>query len=253
VLVILYEYPFHERIRTLLRLENLFEKFRFFVDQPHPLTHHAALVSLFEMTDLASRGDLRADLLQELGRQRAALELFRDNPEIAQDKLDEVLVNVEALVQALMQQTERFGLHLRDIEWLNAVRNRLSVPGGVCDFDVPAHHAWLSLPPESRSQELLAWVSPLSLAYDALTLVLKLLRESGVRSRQLAIQGSYQYMFAGRQYQLMQLLVDDSLGVIPEFSVNKYMVWIRFMVKDGGVKFRPAEKDVPFELIFCNA
>ena len=41
--MIVYEYPFNERIRTLLRLEDLYEKFKFFVQQEHPMQHHVAL------------------------------------------------------------------------------------------------------------------------------------------------------------------------------------------------------------------
>ncbi|MDI9654662.1 cell division protein ZapD, partial [Burkholderia cenocepacia] len=44
--MILYEYPFNERIRTLLRLEDLFERFAFFLAQEDPREHHVALTTL---------------------------------------------------------------------------------------------------------------------------------------------------------------------------------------------------------------
>jgi hypothetical protein len=50
--LILYEYPFNERIRTLLRLEDLFERLDFFLAQEHPLQHHVALTTLFEIVDV---------------------------------------------------------------------------------------------------------------------------------------------------------------------------------------------------------
>ena len=49
--LILYEYPFNERIRTLLRLEDLFERLYFFAAHEHAFEHHAALVTLFEILD----------------------------------------------------------------------------------------------------------------------------------------------------------------------------------------------------------
>jgi len=55
--LILYEYPFNERIRTLLRLEDLFERLDFFLVQEHPLQHHVALTTLFEVVDVAGRAD----------------------------------------------------------------------------------------------------------------------------------------------------------------------------------------------------
>ena len=45
--MITYEYPFNERIRTLLRLEDLFERAHFFLARQDALDHHAALLTLF--------------------------------------------------------------------------------------------------------------------------------------------------------------------------------------------------------------
>ena len=55
VILIVYEYPFNERIRTLLRLEDLYEKFQFFVHQPDPMQHHVALSTIFDMLEVAGR------------------------------------------------------------------------------------------------------------------------------------------------------------------------------------------------------
>ena len=49
--MIVYEYPFNERIRTLLRLEDLYEKFTFFLHQEQALQHHVALATIFEMLE----------------------------------------------------------------------------------------------------------------------------------------------------------------------------------------------------------
>ena len=61
--MITYEYPFNERIRTLLRLEDLFEKAAYFTLEEGSLEHHAALVSLFEILEVAGRADLKMDLI----------------------------------------------------------------------------------------------------------------------------------------------------------------------------------------------
>ena len=68
--MITYEYPFNERIRTLLRLEDLFEKAGYFIQQQGPREHHVVLLSLFEILEVAGRADLKLDLIQELERQR---------------------------------------------------------------------------------------------------------------------------------------------------------------------------------------
>ena len=55
--MITYEYPFNERIRTLLRLEDLFEKTAYFAESDGQLEHHTALVTLFEILETAGRAD----------------------------------------------------------------------------------------------------------------------------------------------------------------------------------------------------
>jgi len=77
LVVITYEYPLNERIRTLLRLEDLYDRVAFFIDKASPLDHQAALVGIFEILEVSSRGDLKSDLLQELDRQRLFLETLR--------------------------------------------------------------------------------------------------------------------------------------------------------------------------------
>ena len=86
--VIAYEYPLNERIRTLLRLEDLQRRARYFADGTDPLEHHVALVTVFDMLEITARADLKSELLQELDRQRQSLEALRNNPAIAQDALE---------------------------------------------------------------------------------------------------------------------------------------------------------------------
>ncbi|MGH8637337.1 MAG: cell division protein ZapD, partial [Burkholderiales bacterium] len=51
--MITYEYPLIERIRTLLRLEDLFERSRHFIARTDPLDHHVALLTLFEIIEVS--------------------------------------------------------------------------------------------------------------------------------------------------------------------------------------------------------
>ena len=62
--MILYEYPFNESIRTQLRLERLFVRWALLNQRDHPVDHHFALATLFEIMDVAGQVDVRADLLR---------------------------------------------------------------------------------------------------------------------------------------------------------------------------------------------
>jgi len=123
--VITYEYPFNERIRTLLRLEDLFEKASYFIQQNGSREHHVALLTLFEILEVASRADLKMDLIQELERQRQALLAFRDNPEISEEALSGALYEIEQASAALLGMTGKIGQYLRENDLFECNKNSI--------------------------------------------------------------------------------------------------------------------------------
>jgi cell division protein ZapD len=250
--LIVYEYPFNERIRTLLRLEDLYEKFKFFVNQEHPLQHHIALATIFDMLEVAGRADLKSDLLQELERQKQSLMSYRSNPAVVAEALDAVLGELDTVSNALAKAQGKTGQNVRDNEWLMSIRGRTIIPGGACEFDLPSYYAWQQRPAQQRYADIMNWFAPLAPLFDALALVLRLLRDSGGPVKMIATAGSYQQMLQGKVYQMLRLSIDGSLGAIPEISANKYMLWVRFTIQGGDLKPKPLEDDVPFELTLCN-
>src|ERR1700693_3785421 len=158
--VIRYEHPLNERIRTMMRLEGLYGRALVFGDASSAADHHAALLALFEITDVASRADLKTDILQELERQRQLLTPLKDNPAIEHEALDALLDEVDDVSARLLAQSGKVGAHLRDNEWLMAIKQRTALPGGVSEFDLPAFHYWLHLDPVARQRGLEAWVAP---------------------------------------------------------------------------------------------
>lgn len=257
--MITYEYPLSERIRTLLRLEDLFDRTRHFLASENALDHHAALVAIFEIIDVAGRADLKSDLMQELERQRQVLATFRGAPEVAQDALDQVLREADETFNALASNAVKTGQHLRENEWLMSVKSRVNIPGGACEFDLPSYHFWLHRPAAARLADLGTWLGPLLPVRDGISIVLRLLRDSGKPAAYSATQGQFQQMLSGRVAQLIRLRLSDDIASIPEISANKYALMIRFTepVADaaggwGAARPRQAEVNVPFELTYCN-
>ena len=255
---IIYEYPIIERIRTLLRLEDLFDKAHYFLQRSHPRDHHAALLAIFEIVEVAGRADVKSDLLQELERQRQGLSSFRTNPDIAHDVLETVLAEIALASVNLNRLTGKAGQHVRENEWLSGIKNRSAIPGGTCEFDLPAYHHWLSRSVDTRTEDLTDWIAPMLPIRDALAIVLKLLRGSGRTQPAVAQNGQFQQMLAGKTYHLARLkLAGDEPGV-PELSANRYALMARFMVSpiaggsEGDGKSRQALHDVAFELTLCN-
>jgi len=250
--VIIYEYPLNERIRTLLRLEDLYDRVAFFLGQSDAHAHHACLTGMFEILEVASRADLKSDLLQELDRQRTFLDALRSNPAISEDKLDSVLQEIERAFANLHALSGKTGQSLRENEWLMSIKQRAGIPGGTSEFDLPSYHRWLFHSPERRRADLGEWLSTILPVHAGLSIVLRVLRESGRTTALIAFQGVYQQTPAEKPAQMLRLALGDELPCVPEISANKYALNVRFLLPEGVQKTRVYEHDVPFELTVCN-
>jgi cell division protein ZapD len=250
--VISYEYPLSERIRTLLRLEDLYQRLDYYISKNEALQNHVALLLIFEILEVASRADLKSDLLQELERQKQSLEELRGNPEISAPALDDILRQIDRSASRLYQSSGKIGQELRENEWLMSIKQRTTIPGGMCEFDLPSYHYWLHLAPEQQHRDLETWLQPFVPLHDAAAIVLRLLRSSGRSSRQVAQQGIYQQMMTGRLAQMVRVRLAPSYACVPEISANKYALNIRFTTQEGMQRPKAADTDVEFELTFCN-
>jgi cell division protein ZapD len=250
--LILYEYPFQESIRTMLRLEQLFDRIGQMLARDAAVDHHFALVTLFEVMDVASRADLKSDLLKDLERHRQQLIAFRGNAQVAQETLDEVIRRIERAFDALNQLPGKAGQTLTGNDWLMSVRSRISIPGGTCEFDLPAYYAWQQRDPARRRADLTQWVSTMMPIAQALQLLLQLLRDSGAPQKVIAAGGQYQQSLTpGKTYQLLRMRLDPELDLIPEISGHRLMVSIRLMRSEPDGRLRATHEDAPFELALC--
>ncbi|MCX7673065.1 MAG: cell division protein ZapD [Thiobacillaceae bacterium] len=250
--MIVYEYPLHERIRTWLRLEDLFDKALFFIRAADARSHHAALLAIFELIDVTARAEMKSELIQELERQRASLEALRSNPAVDTERLNGVLARINRALAELHAMSGKIGQHIRDNEWLMLIKGRSAIPGGVCSFDLPTYHYWLYGAQQQRSQDLTQWLAPLMPLKSAVDVVLDLLRKSGQASRHEASRGQFQLMLGGRSAHLVRVGLADTAPCAPEVCANKYAINIRFLTLDSGYKPRVCEDDLAFELTFCN-
>ena len=130
--MILYEYPFNERIRTYLRLEHLFRRLGELIPRSHPLDHHYALSTIFEVMDVAARADLKSDVLQDLERQKHVLASYRGNPAISEKALDDVIGQIEACFSHVNGTPGKAGQPLSQNERLMSIRSGASIAAGTC-------------------------------------------------------------------------------------------------------------------------
>jgi cell division protein ZapD len=247
-----YEYPLNEGIRTMLRLEHLFDRLGQLIAREATLDHHFALATLFEIIDVASRADLKSDLLKDLERHKSAYQAFRGNRGVDEGALDAVLAKIEHAFHALNTLPGKAGSSLTSNEFLMAIRSRISIPGGTCEFDLPAYFAWQQQTPAQRRADLLQWIGTATPLAEALNVLLGLLRDSGAPQRVVAKGGQFQQSLPqGKPFHLLRVRLDDAQGLVPEISGHRLIVSIRLMRADGEGRLKPITEDQSLELAIC--
>src|SRR6202008_4311823 len=105
----------------MLRLEHLFDRLGALMERETALDHHFALVTLFEIMDVASRADLKSDLLKELEKHKAQFQAYRGNPGVEEARLDEVIGRIDGAFQRLNARAGKAGAALTGNEWLMSI------------------------------------------------------------------------------------------------------------------------------------
>ena len=68
-----------------------------------------------------------------------------------------------------------------------------------------------------------------------------------------ATNGQFQLNLSGSAAQMVRVTLSAEEQAIPEVSANKYFLNIRFTKPPAGeIKARSCERDVAFDLTFCN-
>lgn len=250
--LITYEQPLNERIRTFLRYEQLADQFAFFVKRQKPYDSHGALLTLIEMYNLVSRSDVKQDLLKHIKRQIDALELLAPQPNINTVKLNRILAEHKAFYDELHEVHGQIVDRLKNNDFFSGIRQRSTLPGGICNFDVPEYRHWLEQSFMQRKQILMDWFEPFQMVEKGISQSLKLIRQSVPFRQRLATKGFYyQSLDLGASYQMIRIRVDRDH--FPECSAGKQRFSIRFLSQTSlETTPKQIDNDIEFKLACCN-
>ncbi|MFO7602299.1 MAG: cell division protein ZapD [Gammaproteobacteria bacterium] len=250
--LITYEQPLNERIRTLMRLEHLFQQAAYTLRGYSVWDSRATLASLIDIMDILGRVDLKTELFKELERLQAALAKVSGKAGVDEEQLQSILNQLEKAQTGLQQTSGQLGQALKEEELISNLRQRSSLAGGNCHFDLPNYHFWLQQPPEVRIDILEGWFEQLATVQQAVTLVLGIIRESNVPRTVVAEQGFYQQNLDTQfPHQLIRISIDSELPYFAEISAGKHRLTIRFLEPRSKARPLQAEQDVRFQLTCC--
>ncbi len=248
----IYELPLNERIRTLLRLEFLFQQARYSMRGYSVWDSRATISHLLDILSIMGRIDLRMELIKELERLASALLAISTSPGVDPTILDDTLNKIDNYLNTLRSKKNSPQDKLSNNELLKLIRQRDTIPGGTCDFDLPIYHFWLKQPAEYRIKILESWLMQLNDHRLAINLILSLLRESTVQSPITAKQGFYQQSLdTSTPFQLIRVQVPSDVNYYAEISGGKHRFSVRFMTPISGERPAPCTEDIDFQLSCC--
>ena len=250
---IIYEQPLNERIRTFLRIEFLFKRIDHILQHGNAAQHRDALTHLLNILSVFERSDLKQEIIKELERLTTTLSALENKPGVDMSALSELLDTLDQILDELHLKKSAIGQSLRNNDFLSSLRQRATIAGGSCDFDLPAYHYWLEHTDDDvQKQQILEWVNQLTSARSAIDITLKLIRSSTGFGQQSAPQGFYQQSLDnGQSHQIIRVKVAKDAEYYPEISGGKHRFTVRFMAFDIEQRSKQISDDIEFSLSCC--
>jgi cell division protein ZapD len=250
---ITYEQPLNERVRTFLRLEHLFDTEDHFLSNSSEWDSRVSLSLLLDIIDMLSRSDVKTELIKEMERHSVTLTNLKRNPGVDLHRLEMILDDINLHLEVLRGSSYQPGQLLRQDELITSIKQRSSIPGGSCNFDLPAYHHWLQHSLEERHANFENWRKDLLVIKKSVRLALHMIRNSANPVIEEAQDGFFQKPIEGNiACQMVRVLLPAGSIYFPEISGGKHRFTVRFF-QQTSTAIRPMQtKDtVEFELHCC--
>ena len=228
---IVFEQPLNERLRTFLRLDFLYSQALYHNDKASSWGSRAAMGSLLDMLAIATRGDVRSEVLKDLERHAAKLTEYQNHPGIDAARLRALMSNLIRLRADLAAAGAAWLAPLRDSEFLAAIKHRSAIPGGTCEFDLPDYYFWLNQPDTARMATLRALAGACCgrCAMRSRSCCGSRAR-TAASSEEVAAGGVFNVNFdRDTPYQLLRITVPAGAALYPEISGSHYRCIMRFL------------------------
>lgn len=248
-----YEQPVSERMRTFMRLEFLYQQMLYNSELETDWATRATVASLLEIMAILTRGDVRSDAHKELDQQLCLLQRFQSQPGVDSRRLESLIRNLVDSRSDVGGIGTSFLQPIKDSDFLNAIKNRSTIPGGTCEFDLPEYSHWLRQSHTRRQQDLSSWIGAIRPLCDAVTEVLWLIRESAQPADRMAVNGMYQHnMEKDANCRLLRVNLLEVSSLYPEISGSQHRFTVRFL-EWSNVNSRAEQtvRDVAFQLSIC--
>lgn len=221
-----YQFPLNETARSYLRIEHLLLRCNQAMASLSEQSCLSYFSALFDLLELLERADVRQDLIKDLETQQKELARWATYPNVDLDALRQLEQANQHSLGGLRSQS-RLANCLKSDKFLSGIRQRFSIPGGNCCFDLPQLYYWMSQPVETCLQDMQRWLSQLDILANAIGQLMHLTRDGKLFQPVIANKGFYQA--SAENLQLLRIRVPADAKVFPTVSGNKHRFTVRFM------------------------
>ncbi len=251
----IYEHPFTERMRLFLRLEALFMQAEAFKMAGDQYQSQLCLDAMFALHDLTNRYELRAELLRELERIRHALGQISKRKGADIRLINDTLKKINQHSKTLHELGPNHIGRVRNVRFLNDIRNKNSGDLGCYLFELPALQHWMGQSPTERQRQIRTWLLEFLPLKKVLEFILKFTRENREEEDLVASYGAYVHKMEelyGPQ-QLLRIILPKNAQVFPRLTGDKSRFVIRFMTqKQIDMKAIQATRNISFKIHTCG-
>ena len=244
---IIYEYPLQERVRTYLRLEHGFEQLNvnreLFQQQPD-----AFFQSLFSLSDLLERVDIRTELSKDLDAQQQRLKQWEQHPQVDRHALRTTIEEIGDC-QQFLPDIPKVLREIKDDALLASIRQRFSQPGISGLFELPQLQLWLSQENELQQKQCDAWCQLFQPIEKAVQLKLTLMREQSSFS-DMTLTSGFMQGSSEQPLAMLRIKVPKESSVYPVISGHRQRFTVRFMPLPG-VSNTQSIQSVQLEIARC--
>ncbi|NND64738.1 MAG: cell division protein ZapD [Gammaproteobacteria bacterium] len=249
-----YELPLSERMRTFLRLEFLFTQINHHVTLASAWSTRCAIQALLDLLTILGRGDIRSELVKELESHINNMMLYRQCAEVNNERLHTLIDELKKSRSELSDTRGKVTSGIVEDGFLNAIRQRSTIPGGACEFDLPNYHYWLNRSISDRHNDLQRYIAKIQPIHSALEKILWLIRQTATHETVVANAGLLQKNLDNNSpLQLVRVKLNPSTDFYPEISGNARRISVRFYEwHDAHQRAKPALDDIEFSLALCR-
>jgi len=245
---ILYEHPLNERIRNYLKLEQLFAQIQDCLQYEIGVSQTVFFNALFAIVDTLERNDIRGDLIKDMEKLEQNLVIWSKAPNVDSQALDDNLKSTLELICKLKGSSPTWW-QLKEDKFLASLKQRFAIQGGNSSFDLPQLQYWLYQPQQKIDADIQHWLSLLDQIRDALTLILKFIRQRADFEKISTESGFYQD--SGEGLLLLRIKIHQDAQYFPTVSGNRFRYSIRFMLPCEQSGRRYSNQATEFELARC--